>query len=113
MSGMKKYLFTSTTGAITDTALHTSAIAYGMLDYFPYKFNLISTLDDDVTIKIQGSDDGQTWHDLIRTPGTITLTAGTKDWQTLAEAWEFLKVTAQATIAPTTGALVVTLHAVK
>lgn len=88
---------------IRDTAAHqsTSIIASA---HRSFTFVFISTLDDAVSIQLQGSHGGGVWVDI----GTPTIVAaGAIEYQTVTEAWAHFWCISTCAIAPTSGSLLI------
>jgi len=88
---------------IRDTNLHTSG-SVAVEGYRSAVITINNTLDQDVTIQVQGSLDGSDWYDI---GSSFSVTAGNKDYQTFTEAWIYVRITVQCGSSPTSGSLTV------
>lgn len=89
----------------TDANAHDSSILT-VTGYRDFLFYVKNGTDKTVTLKYYGSLDGTNYEQLGE---DSTLTTGTSEYQTLSEAWEYLKVNYQAEITPTSGTLLIEL----
>jgi len=74
--------------------------------YRDFLFYVKNSTDVTVTIKYYGSLDNTNFEQI---GSDSTLTTGTSEYQTLSEAWEFLKVNYKAATTPTSGTLLIQL----
>jgi len=97
---LAKQISTSVYSAdIRDTNAHTSN-SVAMEGYRSAVLTLNNGLDAEVTIKVEGSLDGSDWYQL----GTdITISANNKEYETLTEAWIYIRITVTASTTPTSG----------
>ena len=89
--------------AIRDTSLHESNHAY-IGEFTAETLVFYNDLDQEVSIQYQGTIDDVNWFDI---GAPIVLPAGTKDYETVTDFFPEYRVTAQCSVAPTTGVLCV------
>jgi hypothetical protein len=83
-----------------DTTVNSSIAATG--EFNAETIVVYNDLDKDVAIQLQGSHDETNWLDI---GNPFTVTAGTKDYDTVTDYFPCYRITAKCATAPTTGDL--------